>query len=153
MNNLFIVKDKGMYFYPLEEKCVCSTRETISCRILKKIYTKLNIAFPAYIINTIVLDWIANSQDVIVVTDSAFSISFVKFLKKKKVNMCLYFQNEITNENCYKMSFFDNIYTYDNVDAKKYGLKFMHYPYSGKVKKNNSTNYLYDVLLYWKRKR
>lgn len=138
---LFLVQDKTQYFYPLEEKCIQPLKMKGIRPFIRKICNQLGIAIPKLFLNKEILK--ANK---IVITDSAFCIGLYKCLKKIFDNrIFLYYMNVINSDTASYMTFFDkeNVYSFDMEDAKKYGIRFKHTPYSEKVKLNES-NKLYD---------
>lgn len=129
-NTVFLVRNKNIYFYPLEEKCVEAFKKNNISIIFNKVCKKLNIKIPIFMIEKKVMD-----ADKIVFTDSGFNYPLYKRLKEDtNKELILYYMNTIdqTNENLIKL--FDKIYTFDLQDSKKYDIEFKHTPYSDKIK-------------------
>lgn len=141
-SNVFLVRDKNIYFYPYEEKCIQYIEMNFITILTKLLCKYLNISLPKFMINKSIVN--ANK---IIFTDNAFNLQLYKSIlkTKSKENLILYYMNTIDDKNKYLMNYFDNIYTFDSDDAMKYNIEFKHTPYSDKIECEKNDIY-YDTL-------
>ncbi len=141
----FIVLDKSMYFYDKEEKCIQPLNICKNSKIIYPICKKINKQIPARFVNKDLL-----KMNKLVFTDSAFSLSLFKLVSKmkEKENLYLYFMNIINSQNEHYMKYFmkKNIFTFDYLDALKYGINYKHTPYSRKGINFANEKIIYDTV-------
>ena len=132
----FLVANKNAYFYSLEKDCVQPFKWTYKNIFIKNICQIMKWALPRFCLNKDLFN-----ADRIVITDSIFSCSLLKSLEKKYDinNIYLYYMNVIDSKNIQFMKYIkkENIYSFDKTDSNKYSIKYLHTPYSGKVKVEN----------------
>lgn len=142
MNNLLCVRNKEVYFYPVEENCLYPIENNLLSRAFLKLCHVSKKAIPDLFIKEEVYNF-----DKIIITDSAFTISLYKALikKKRKKDLVLYYMNNIDKTNEYMMDYFEEIYSFDLEDAQKYSIHFKHTPYSKNIKYHQA-EITYDTL-------
>ncbi len=132
--NTFLVKKKENYFYDLEPQCRRAFRfrkRTIS--IAYKICSGLRTrTLPEFLFSKEVL-----ASGRIIITDMAFDRRLYQTLARRigPENVFLYYMNQITpfNDSFRQIVPQEQLYTFDPADAKHYGMKYKHLPYSDKV--------------------
>ncbi len=142
--NVFFVFNKKDYFYEFEFQCIRPYR--FSERIMHPVFAiceKANIKkLPEIFINKEAL----TSRETII-TDSVFKPSLSGTLQKRisPENMFLYYMNPVTQKTAGYMQYFlpEHIYTYDQTEAQRYGIKYRHLPYSEKMSLMKA-DFLYD---------
>lgn len=140
LDTVFLVR-KMVYFYPLEENCVEPIENTLLSKIFNKICSIFCLPLPNYAINDCVL-----KSKVVIFTDSSFNYSLYKKLKKDpNKKLILYYLNNICDSNKELINLFDSVYTFDKNDSKLYKIKYMHTPYTDKIK-IESAKFKYDTL-------
>ena len=146
-DTLFLVNDKEAYFYPYEDRCIKPIKDGVIWLLLSRVFIKLNLKLPVFLLNTS----LKRKNGKVVITDSAYSKSLLMTLKNEGYNCKLYYMNHVDSFNKKYMENFnrDDVVTYSNYDAKKYGIKFASTPYSSKIKevlKLNQNTKMYDVI-------
>lgn len=144
---IFLVQDKTIYFFPEESACQQLVKGVFANLAWRRICINTGMKLPGFVINARL-----RGASKIIMTDTSYHKSAYRACCDLvgKDNVYLYFLNVIRDKNRGYMDYFnqDHIATFDKEDAKRYGIKYIHTPYSRKFvgKQKNSSGDKSDLL-------
>ncbi|MBR1658527.1 MAG: hypothetical protein IJ697_08695 [Synergistaceae bacterium] len=147
-NNLFVVVSKKLYYYSVEEGCICPTKSTFCWRLIRKLIDLLKLPYPQIILN----QEIKKCSGKLVISDSAFggNVRLLRALRKvtNRTDQVLYYMNIVDNVNIEFMKHFEECATFDEKDSKKYAMRHTIFPYTDYYSNNFNDNHelKYDLI-------